>query len=966
MRAALSAPDVRGGDGALRDGPARPALRIAALRPGFCRGGLGLRPFETALAQRAAPSAVFASRKERLSHANSSTALAEEAKQPRRSRSALDQKRRGEISSPAKKHLDPAALGKLLAAAGVEDGDLLLVVAGRDMRPRPRSARFACASDAISALIDESQYRFCWVTDFPLLEYDERPDAGSRPTTLHLAPRGRPSSARSPIPAPFARRAYDVVLNGTELGGGSIRIHRADVQQRVFQALGIAEDGGARQVRVSARRTALRGPAARGDRARRRPYLHARRRRFLDPGRDRVSEDDVRARPDVEGAFGGYGRAAPRARALPPSPADGFHGVIPERSGGSRPVPPTSGSGPGLLDGRRPGSRGRRLRFRSIPSRQRRGALAPPRTASGAALRHGRSCSTSRSTTARRQEARRRRSASRTPRSKQACAATTPSSPSAAEWSPMSRALRPRSCCGESRGARFRRRPDAMADAAIGGKTGVDHALGKNLLGAFHPPDAVLVGSGRARGPSGARLSGGARGGRSRPPGSRTRISSARATTARGILARQMEPASGPARGRRRREGGDRRRRTLGRATAAGSELRPYPRPRLRGGPRVIGDSGTAKRWRGGSPPRSSSRGTVPGSRESDAVSDRRRALPASVPFPRPVHGRRASGAVSRAGQEGDRRRARGESSSKGSDRRASTRVDPGRRLDRGRAPDADRSADAREEDVRISISGLGVSRRASPSPGRIMGAPCPSLPRRRIRLFVVLCGALVLASVVPLLVSDGVLIRRNQRALETLEEKYLTRSSSAVADHVAAFYVAARGAAERCRRHLFVSPGACPGGIPSSPPSGRGFSRPRSAGQTQLARSAGGQFRGIGKLRRAGRPFAAGRLRVSQGIRGRPRRRPLSGTALSGRDARSRRGHRGAGLRRRRRRNRRRRGPRVLGADRPGVPRRGEAGGPGHPPRPPGGGAFSRRRRGAPTAAGSRSSAISSAFRRV
>ncbi len=59
----------------------------------------------------------------------------------------------------------------------------------------------------------------------------------------------------------------------------------------------------------------------------------------------------------------------------------------------------------------------------------------------------------------------------------------------------------------------------------------------------------------------------------------------------------------------------------------------------------------------------------------------------------------------------------------------------------------------------------------------------------RRIRLFVLLTGALILASLVPLLVSDGVLIRRNRRTLETLEEKYLTRSSSALADHVAAFY---------------------------------------------------------------------------------------------------------------------------------------------------------------------------------
>jgi HD-GYP domain-containing protein (c-di-GMP phosphodiesterase class II) len=90
----------------------------------------------------------------------------------------------------------------------------------------------------------------------------------------------------------------------------------------------------------------------------------------------------------------------------------------------------------------------------------------------------------------------------------------------------------------------------------------------------------------------------------------------------------------------------------------------------------------------------------------------------------------------------------------------------------------------------------------------------------RRIRLFVLLCGGLALAALVPLLISDGVLIRRNRRALETLEEKYLTRSSSALADHVAAFYASCReglkGAADSLRlagelsgREPFTSPDA-------------------------------------------------------------------------------------------------------------------------------------------------------------
>ena len=63
---------------------------------------------------------------------------------------------------------------------------------------------------------------------------------------------------------------------------------------------------------------------------------------------------------------------------------------------------------------------------------------------------------------------------------------------------------------------------------------------------------------------------------------------------------------------------------------------------------------------------------------------------------------------------------------------------------------------------------------------------------RRRIRLFVLLSGALILASLIPLAVAESVLIRRNRRTLETLEEKYLTRSSAAIADHIAAYYASA------------------------------------------------------------------------------------------------------------------------------------------------------------------------------
>ena len=119
---------------------------------------------------------------------------------------------------------------------------------------------------------------------------------------------------------------------------------------------------------------------------------------------------------------------------------------------------------------------------------------------------------------------------------------------------------------------------------------------------------------------------------------------------------------------------------------------------------------------------------------------------------------------------------------------------------------------------------------------------------RRRIRLFALLSGALVLASLVPLLVSDGVLIRRNQRALETLEEKYLTRSSSAVADHVSAFYVSARERLNTAAASLRVS-GRLSERDPFNSTDGPRILASALAGQTQLVALRGVNFVGSGSF---------------------------------------------------------------------------------------------------------------------
>ena len=141
--------------------------------------------------------------------------------------------------SPTAKFLSEAELAELNRLLGAEEGDLLLLVA--DKRPVTDAVLGQMRLDLGRrfGLIDEAEDRLVWIVDFPLFLYDEvekRWDAVHHPFT---APQGEfdpddPGSALS--------QAYDVVWNGQELGGGSIRIHSAAVQQQVFATLGIDEE----------------------------------------------------------------------------------------------------------------------------------------------------------------------------------------------------------------------------------------------------------------------------------------------------------------------------------------------------------------------------------------------------------------------------------------------------------------------------------------------------------------------------------------------------------------------------------------------------------------------------------------------------------------------------------------------------------------------------------------------------
>lgn len=130
----------------------------------------------------------------------------------------------------------------VIDAVGAEAGDLVLVLAG----PQPKvfeqmgDLRLHMAKE--TGLVPEGAdgpWEFLWVTDFPLLEWDE--ESGRYHAMHHpfTAPTGEDIGKLQSDPGAVRSQAYDLVLNGSEIGGGSIRIHRSDVQSRMFELLGI-------------------------------------------------------------------------------------------------------------------------------------------------------------------------------------------------------------------------------------------------------------------------------------------------------------------------------------------------------------------------------------------------------------------------------------------------------------------------------------------------------------------------------------------------------------------------------------------------------------------------------------------------------------------------------------------------------------------------------------------------------
>jgi aspartyl-tRNA synthetase len=148
----------------------------------------------------------------------------------------------GGLTSPAARFLTPDGLMALAERFGAEPGDALLLLADAPAVVAEALGRLRGKLGQERGLVDPERFEVCWITDFPLLEWnpeDRRYQAMHHPFT---APLEEDLPLFDTAPEKIRAKAYDLVINGAEVGGGSIRIHRREIQQKMFEALGMSAE----------------------------------------------------------------------------------------------------------------------------------------------------------------------------------------------------------------------------------------------------------------------------------------------------------------------------------------------------------------------------------------------------------------------------------------------------------------------------------------------------------------------------------------------------------------------------------------------------------------------------------------------------------------------------------------------------------------------------------------------------
>ena len=162
----------------------------------------------------------------------------------------------GTYKSSVDKFYSEERLKAIADAAGAQSGDLVLILAGNEERTRKAISELRLEMGKRLGLRKDNEFKLLWVLDFPLFEYDEEgnrwvarhhPFTSPKPSDIETMISNNPviSNAAEYLKHPYANikaNAYDMVLNGNEIGGGSIRIYQRELQEKMFEALGMDKE----------------------------------------------------------------------------------------------------------------------------------------------------------------------------------------------------------------------------------------------------------------------------------------------------------------------------------------------------------------------------------------------------------------------------------------------------------------------------------------------------------------------------------------------------------------------------------------------------------------------------------------------------------------------------------------------------------------------------------------------------
>ena len=226
----------------------------------------------------------------------------------------------GELTGPVSKNISDEEKAGIAAHVGAEPGDCIFFAAGPAKSSRALLGAARLEIGRRGGLIDEDAWSFVWVVDAPLFEPaaeataagDVAVGSGQWTAVHHAFTSPKDLDAFDDDPGNALAWAYDIVCNGNEIGGGSIRIHRRDVQERVFALMGLDEAAAQEKFGFLLDAFALRRSAPRRHRLRLGSHLRPAQPHRVDPRGDRVPQERWRvrsahlgARPDHSGAAQG-------------------------------------------------------------------------------------------------------------------------------------------------------------------------------------------------------------------------------------------------------------------------------------------------------------------------------------------------------------------------------------------------------------------------------------------------------------------------------------------------------------------------------------------------------------------------------------------------------------------------------------------------------------------------------------